>query len=389
MVTAQTSHSAQQLIDLDNELIIDMLPSLSIASTKVLDLLAPVNATAVDIQKLSEQLKNSDSRINIRLRALRGAFESSRPTYGTDHYINISLINQALYGVQDLRSSQEDLSRPDPVLQKANLVTLAITILTSTASSENGPTLQQLDGCFPRPFLSSLASTSRSISRPPAGSNLLHETFEVGLEIRTRLALALLDIHQEESNYHPEWIITQLFFEDPDEASCHSPALDNSLHAKKIRGWGVPGLGMADLSAEMKDKVIQRVNSIFSHIHRKPGADKYVDFEALDSLFPWSTFVSKVIMWARLRTNEIERYLRSSGGAESIENALKPIVRGQSPSEDINVDVAQDIILQKELQTHSSQVLEEPSNKPTRGDMELKGHAKVDGQIVAAPSPKR
>ncbi|KAI9785658.1 MAG: hypothetical protein M1816_008281 [Peltula sp. TS41687] len=391
VATAKTSYSVQQLTELDQELIIDMLPSLSIASTKILDLLAPAKSTVENIQNLSEDLNSSDSRVSIRLKALRGAFESPRQIYGTDHYINISLIHRALCGAQDLSSLQEALSKPDPILQKANLVTLAITILTSTPSSENGPMLQHLDGCYPGPFLSNLTNGSTSTSRSPTASALLDETFEVGLEIRTRLALALLDIHQEEASYNPEWVIRQLFLRDPDETSLPNSALDTPSRPRKVRGWGVPGLGMADLSAAMKDKVFRRVNIIFSHIRGKPepsGTGK-VDFDALDSLFPWSAFVFKVNTWARRRVNEIETYLRSCGGAEGIENALKVTLQGEGTSDTSNGDLARDMILQKELQVYPSQVSGEPSTELRRDNRRLRGHSKGDNHMAAAPSPQK
>jgi hypothetical protein len=170
-----------------------------------------------------------------------------------------------------------------------------------------------LDSKFPAPFLSTLEPNSGSVI---GSSQLLRQTFDLALNLRTQLMLMILSQHAEKPNYDPDAILAYVFFEG-----------DN------VKGWTVPGLGGGGsrLSAEFERLVLERIQRIRQSF-TEPSESLFVagepaempaELKRLEETFPWIDFLSEVVSWNNLRLEEIERQVNGQGGTGAIILALR------------------------------------------------------------------
>ncbi|KAI9819253.1 MAG: hypothetical protein M1827_007409 [Pycnora praestabilis] len=330
--TARTSHSAQELADLNGELILEALPDLAEASSKILNLVARPEASESDLGVIVKELKLPGSFTSKRLKRLEGSFMSHKEEFGSDHYISLSIILRALLGVRLLKDIGHGPWRPDPIIQKANLTILVTKTITSQRESQDTfPVLQQLDGVFPTPFLSTF---STQLGTTFGGSALLDETFNLALSIRTQLLIAMLYAHQDEANYDPDKILTHVFFELPERRDTQLSIYEDTLHNGRLKGWDVAGLGAGDtpLSNQFTNLILQRIQLIrqaFPEESQAMSIGDFADLEQLERMFSWLAFTQGVVSWAALRFEEIDQQLNAQGGLETMQANLEIEMRGR------------------------------------------------------------
>jgi hypothetical protein len=318
--TARTSHSAQELADLDADVILEVLPTLSDTASGLLGILTPAGATTEDITNIAKELLVPGSRTSRRVKFHEGAFKSARGEFGSDDYIDVSIINRALLGVRLTRDIGTGSWLPDPLLQKANLSIFATRMFVHQRGSQDlWAAVAISDSRFPAQFLSSLESNPVS---EVASSRLLRETFNLALNLRTQLMLIILSQHVDKPNYDPDKILRYVFFEPPDGSG-----------TDRVKGWAVPGLGGGGsrLPDEFGKLVLERVQRI-RRSFTEPSESLFVageptempaELKRLEETFPWIEFLSEVVNWANLRLGEIERQIVEQGGTGAIISELK------------------------------------------------------------------
>ncbi|KAH0557152.1 hypothetical protein GP486_005060 [Trichoglossum hirsutum] len=313
--TARTSHSAQELADIDADFILEVLPTLSDTSSKLLSVLAPAGATTEEISNITKGLLLPGSKVSRRVKFQESSFQSARGEFGSDLYIDLSIIGRALLGVRLTKDIGTGPWSPDPLLQKANLATFATRMLVDQRGSQDlWAAVALLDSKFPAPFLSTLEPPPGSAI---GGSRLLKQTFDLALNLRTQLMLMILTQHAERPNYDPDAILAYVFFEGRDN----------------VKGWSVPGLGGGgtQLSGELEKLVLERIQRIRrsfaepseSHFVAGEPAEMPAELKRLEEIFPWVDFLSEVVSWTNLRLEEIERQVAELGGTSKIVLALR------------------------------------------------------------------
>ncbi len=305
--TALTTHSVQELADLDASLIVEALEDLSDSSSKVLDVVAPTDMSAPDTSVVAKELKIPGSRTAKRLSRLEAAFKSHADYFGSETYINNSIILRALTGVRAPEGLDNGPWRPDPLLYKANVTTFVTKILTAERESrDTSSTMEQLDGTFPTPFLRGFTTSPARVDT----SDLLQQTFRLALNIRTQWLIIMLSNHQSEENYDPDTILQHVFFESQ----------------RRLKGWEMDlGDGIGNLPIEFKNQVTKRLNEIrdcFRQSSQAMMAGDHVDLEQMDARYSWPDFLVEAVTWARLRLDETERRIHAQGGVKQIVEAL-------------------------------------------------------------------
>ena len=308
--TARTSHSAQELADLDQESMLDALPDLLGAACKILNLLAPQNALPAHIIGNVKDLQNPGSRASKNLQRLEGTFRLQRALYGTEQFINMIIALRALLKVRHFSQVGSGPWRPDGVLQMANLTTLVMTILPAHRQDPSAQhALEKLEREFPRPFLFEIEVTQAGSVASMGHSGMLENTFAMALELRTQFLIMLLSRHLNQPNFDPDTVLKQVFFES-----------ENA-----VKGWDTPGLQGEELSKQQVEVIKQRVQQIrqlFPEDSQALAAGQFVDLERLGATFPWSAFITSIASWCRRRQDEIEAQLEYQGGLENIVQAL-------------------------------------------------------------------
>lgn len=308
--TAITSHSVAELRDLDT-ILVEFLPDLLASSYKILDMLAPPGASLDTVKAIMKDLKVLGSRRAKRLKHDEDRFNTDREAYGSDNYIQIPLILRKIFGTTDAAS---DHSRPDAILHAANLATMVKTLLvTQKQSRTSHRDLGDLHTNFPDAFLLGFDSNEQVGS-----SNLLAETFSVGLELRTQYTILALLHYKEEPGWNPDEILADYFFEQPDSSTDHFDNLYQDGHVKGI----LREVSNSDIHV---DEIRARVESIREAFRNNPEAVEagdVVDFEMLDLEFPWDSFIANSVQWARSRFDEVVETIKKQGGIEVIVRSL-------------------------------------------------------------------
>ena len=346
--TARTSHSAQELADLDSFEMMDALPDLADVSDKILNLLIPEEVSEESIEAMAKTLQDHTDRLSKKLARLYGSFESTKKIYGNEPYINISIATRGSLAVR--RSSQVGSGpwRPDIVFYKANVAQL-ITSLFSLSTQLMRPWVEKMERDFPIPFLSHL---SKSLQGPQllGPSSLLGETIEAAFNIRMQFFLSLLYQHYREDNFDPDVLLSNVFYAD----------------SNSIKGWDIDGLRTKELTRKHQKMIAERLNVIQEIFN----AQKILDVESLKSKYPWSGFASHLVSWGELRREEIEAQLVLVGGIERIHNALNAEIkrRADPPEGNDGTREGDDSPLNVELDFQPSDLSQYQSDQPEKLD---------------------
>lgn len=308
--TARTSHSAQELADMDSEGMLDALPDLLAAAIKILNLLAPQNALPAYIIGNAKDLQDLGSRVSKNFYRLKRTFRLQRDLFGSEQFINMAIALRALLKVAHVNEVGSGPWRADGVLQMANLTTLAMTILPAQRQDPSAQNvLEKLEREFPTPFLIGIEPIQTGSVASMGHSGMMENTFAMALEVRTQYFIRLLSRHIDRPNFDPDTVLKQVFFES-----------ENA-----VKGWDAPGLRGEELSKQQVEVIKQRVQQIrhtFPEDSRALESGHFVDLERLGATFSWSAFITSIASWCRMRQDEIEGQLEYQGGLENIVKTL-------------------------------------------------------------------
>lgn len=287
------------------------LPDLADASDKVLDLVLPHSIAELSQDRVEAHLRtlqDPSSAARKRLNRLMIGYREQKGVYGNELYINLSIALRGMLGVRRPVEVGDGPWRPDNVFYKANLANL-VTELLSLRADVKQPFVEKMDRDFPTPFLSQISS-KRQASNPTGVTFLVNETFEAAFSLRVQSFLSTMKQYIHELNFDPDDVLRQTFYDD------------NGA----LRGWDIKGLRTGELSKQQQIRMVKRLESIRTHFSQESGnqsAKEVVDVRALKSKYPWSECVVKLVVWARLRANEIETHLASVGGADNLQSAFE------------------------------------------------------------------
>ena len=362
MTTARTSHSAQELADLDATEMADVLPDLADASDKILNLLLPEELSDESIEGIVKPLQDPTSRLAKKLARLTGSFKPIKEVYGNESYINVSIAVRGTLAVR--RSKQVGIGpwRPDAIFYKANIAHLMATLLALPAQSMR-PWAAKMERDFPAPFLSHLSKSQQQVEVPGV-SYLLEETLEAAFNIRMQLFFSLLKQHYKEDNFDPDVLLSDVFYASP----------------QSIKGWDIDGLRSKELTRQHQKMITERLGAIQEIFNEQ----EVVNVKSLTSLYPWSQCVNYLMRWADTRKEELEAQLLLGGGSERIYSALAAEIvrRADMPIEDADIGGGgYDSPLNVQLDFQPSDLSHLPSDRPEQPYIAVKQSVKKKAKI--------
>ncbi|EOA82497.1 uncharacterized protein SETTUDRAFT_140618 [Exserohilum turcica Et28A] len=316
--TAISSFSMAEAEFLESKFIVKHMRKLCDAAEEFLEHIAPSSATMRDDLKNIQEMQKPGSAYSedyldyeIELHVHLKHFKSE------DHnYIHARALHRALFGTNEQPvASQTGL---DLILYLANLLVFAKQMIYSDRDHKTmWDVLRQLDNTFPAQFMRSLQLDGQpSVTGESA---LYRETFELALELRTQLAILVLQKSVDNPDFNPDAMVSEIFFR-----SELSQAVDGSL----IRGWNIAALGGDDspLPQELQKKVVARLNKIrefFPTDKESLERGELIDLEGLRSSFPWEPTILRLLAWVRLRRKELLFLIEERGGAATIARNIK------------------------------------------------------------------
>ncbi|PSN66745.1 hypothetical protein BS50DRAFT_494425 [Corynespora cassiicola Philippines] len=323
--TAISSMSIVEAELLESKLVIRHFSKLYSETKDFLDLLVPKTGRPEDDKTHIREAQMPDSEFNGDFRDFEDDVKHRMKHYRSEHqvYISVRAIHRSLFGPnRDVAAAQCGL---DLVLYLANLLVLAKEMIhSSKTSSSTWGTLRELDNLFPTHFIPNFVDGKDE--RVLAGdSALLDKTFDLALELRTQLAILVLERSSNEKTFDPEEELEGVFL--------HS---ELSQEASNVRGWATSALGGDEkLPQRLSDRVAQRVAELKALVpadaqSREPG--ERIDLDGLNVMFPWEETLLLLLDWARQRYIELDEAIQKQGGISSILEKIKTEM--QRPVED-------------------------------------------------------
>ncbi|KAF2133397.1 hypothetical protein P153DRAFT_363593 [Dothidotthia symphoricarpi CBS 119687] len=318
--TAMPSFSQIEDEALDSEAIMKHLRKLGNAAEDFLDHIVPDNGGQISDLRNLEEIQNPNSRF------LEGyqEFDNELNEYLKDFksqeqdYINVQGIHHALFDVdEDAAAVQTDL---DSILYLTNLAVFAKRMIHPDLSQKDiWDALRQLDMSFPSHFVPSFSAEGDFAAG--GQSALLKKTFKLALEMRTQLAVMVMQRSLNDSSFDPDRVIDEVFLNSEASQEPGRPA---------IRGWSDTALGeKSDLSRRFQSSVLKRIEVIRKYFPMDAGSlerGEKVLIEDLVARFPWDGgegFVVQLLDWTRFRYRELRTAIEKLGGAAAIVRNVK------------------------------------------------------------------
>ncbi|CAG5150518.1 uncharacterized protein ALTATR162_LOCUS2687 [Alternaria atra] len=321
--TAISSFSMVEAEFLEPRFILKHLRKLCDSAEEFLEHIAPDGATMRDdLQNIQEMQKpgsaymeeylDFNDELNLHLKHFKSEEHS---------YIHVRALHRALFGTSDdVAASQSGL---DLILHLTNLLVLAKQMIHSNRDDKNTwDVLRQLDNTFPAQFMQSL---DPDIQPTAAGESALYkDTFDLALELRTQLAILVLQKSADSPSFDAPGTIDEIFFYDESTRDLHADS--------DIRGWNMPALGGdgSSLPQTFQDQVMRRVDEIWKYLPEHKAVQR-ADLEELKPAFPWEPTILRLLDWVRLRHRELKTVIDNLGGPIAITRNVKQALEEPQP----------------------------------------------------------
>ncbi|KAH7077830.1 hypothetical protein BKA63DRAFT_467223 [Paraphoma chrysanthemicola] len=316
--TAISSFSMVESEFLDSRKILKHLRKLCESATEFLEHVAPDNGSLEDDLRHIHEIQKPDSDFTDEYRDFNEELELHLKHYKSEehNYIRVRAVHRALFeGNHDLAAAASGI---DLILYLANLLVFAKQMIHSDRSEkEIWDALRQLDNSFPSQFMRALNTDAEPTN---AGeSALLQDTFNLALELRTQLAILVLERSTADSEFNPDEAIIEVFLR-----SDSSQESANSM----IRGWSIAALGGDDaaLPQQFQHFVVERLNKMrefFPVNEQSLENGDLIDLEGLGASFPWEATILRLLHWVRLRHRELRQTIDGLGGGAAILRSIQ------------------------------------------------------------------
>ncbi|KAF2033622.1 hypothetical protein EK21DRAFT_57998 [Setomelanomma holmii] len=314
--TAISSFSMVEAEFLDPKKMLKHLRKLCESASEFLEHLAPDQGRVEDDMHHILEIQKPDSDFTDEYRDFNEELELHLKHYKSEehNYIHLRAAHRALFDANhDVAAAQSGL---DLILYLANLLVFAKQMIHSDRNEkETWDALRQLDHSFPSQFMRALDAESTSAGE----SGLLQDTFNLALDLRTQLAILVLERSSADSDFNPDDVLTEVFLR-----------LESSQETigAIVRAWNIAALGGGDsaLPSQFRISVIARLNKIREHFpldNESLESGDVIDLEGLGANFPWDATILRLLHWARLRHRELHAAIEALGGGVAILQNVK------------------------------------------------------------------
>ncbi|KAG4439771.1 hypothetical protein IFR05_004739 [Cadophora sp. M221] len=341
--TAMTSYSAQEIAKLD-PMMAEILRELLESASKILDQLAPKGAIETDeqVETIVTDLKVPGSRRGKHLHLHEQMFLVAKAHYGNDIYIRPSFVLRKLLGTAN---PEEGNFRPDPVIYAANLATLVTEFLVlQRGEAKTKSTLQGVCNIFPESFTGKLDQAVQA-----GQSDLVDQVFDLALDFYTQSSIVCLALMDEEGHgLTPDQVLASVFYDQFDDSNPRAPfaEMTDGGVLKNILRSGQP---YSEVQFEMIQERLALINGTFRNSDEAREARDLVDFDQLNEMFPWSTFITHLVQWTRSRFTEITETINRQGGIDEITQSLIELIKSNDSQVEIQYDPPPTVTRKREL----------------------------------------
>ncbi|KAL5120680.1 hypothetical protein ACEQ8H_001429 [Pleosporales sp. CAS-2024a] len=319
--TAISSFSMIEAEFLEPKFVLKHLRKLCEAAQEFLEHLAPdagnMQADLHNIHQLqkpesdfAEEYRDFNDELNVHLKHFKSEEHG---------YIHVGAIHRVLFPVNpDLCAAESGL---DPILYMANLLVFAKDMIPSDREDKQiWDALRRLDNYFPSHFMRSLDSETGSTAA--GDSAMLMDTFQLALELRTQLAILVLQKSASDSDFNPEEAIHEVFYRS---------GMSQENETAFLRGWNTVALGGDETALPQPfenhvEERLAKIREFFLSNDELSERGDVLDFDGLSRFFPWQATVLRLVEWVRYRHRELFITIEQLGGPVTIVRNVKQLI---------------------------------------------------------------
>ncbi|KAK3679121.1 hypothetical protein LTR37_021423 [Vermiconidia calcicola] len=295
--TAKTSFSQEEIQDLDRDVMVDLLPSLSSAAEELSRLLVPADLKSRPVVR--KEIRTVGTKHNKLYNNRIASIDLHKGHFGSTEYLQPSIVLRALLGVQNIRDVPEATWRPDGVIYKINLASMLKCILISFSENESPPSV----GAY-----NLLEALDLNFASAIAGPEFSNNAFEMCMATVTHLCIHRLEAYQADPYFKPSDIVTLAFYAkdaDGDLTFRHR----NVLHMMQLP----PGD-----QERYTDMIRQNVDQMVAIFDDDNPATWDHALHTLKVQFKWQQFVDHAIDYYLERKQELDEQIAAVGGIDQI-----------------------------------------------------------------------
>ncbi|KAK4547692.1 hypothetical protein LTR36_000649 [Oleoguttula mirabilis] len=297
--TAKTSFSQEEIAELDPDVMVDVLPNLASAAEQLAKLLVPAEMKSRPV--IWKEIRIDGSRHSKLFNNRVASLMVHKDSFGSQEYIQPSVVLRALLGVQTMEEVPAAPWRPDNIIYQVNLAQM----LRTTLVFIQDPTELDTEG------YNALSTLLTQFATAIAGPLFDVEAVRTCLALQAQLSVCRLHIFQAHPNYVPTAIVDETFFTRED---------DGRLVYVLQDALGMGSLGDADLAA-WHDTIEQLVDGLKSPFQtgdpNLPAA-----LGALRATYPWHQFVEQAVQYYEARKARLDQEIAAAGGLTAIVGSL-------------------------------------------------------------------
>jgi hypothetical protein len=273
---------------LDFDDVVDSLTDLHRESSNVIQFFS--NHTPESLTALYAELQDPSSKPSGRLRRMLGKYIFTRQPFGSEPFVNTSVIARKLQNGEAGIDLMDGNWRPDAIVYLANL---AQTLATAFSGVED-----QMDEFFRDLHTGSLHHFASSEPTSRFCTKSTEQLVEFLIAVRTQYFIHVTHHRGKQANFDPDELLNELFFE---------------------RGMNrlseIPGLAY---QSDAVDRRILEIKKFVTTNSRNP-----VKIDQLQKAFPWTDFLLQVYQWASVRRQELEAQIAVQGGMDYIVDHIR------------------------------------------------------------------
>ncbi|RMY80506.1 hypothetical protein D0861_08564 [Hortaea werneckii] len=298
-MTAKTSFSQEEIADLDPDIMVDVLPNLVAAADQLCALLFPADPKQRPVVWQEIHIEGSRHRklLNNRL----SSFLLHKNNFGSQEYIQPSIVLRALLSVSSIDQVSDGPWRPDDLLYKINLAQMMRTVLDTVID----PT--ELDAARYESFDKLIQAFPTAI----AGHGFSSEAMRTCLALQTQLSVARLHVFHSHPEYDPTSVVDSVFFKRNEDGEY--------VHAYHEH------LNLDELDPLELERWTQEINALVAALQapfQDANKDLMVALADIREEFPWQSFVNQAANFYELRKADINMAINKAGGVDAVVASL-------------------------------------------------------------------
>ncbi|KAI7082210.1 hypothetical protein KC356_g8559 [Hortaea werneckii] len=298
-MTAKTSFSQEEIAELDPDIMVDVLPNLVAAADQLCALLFPADPKQRPVVWQEIHIEGSRHRklLNNRL----SSFLLHKNNFGSQEYIQPSIVLRALLSVSTIDQVSDGPWRPDDLLYKINLAQMMRTVLDTVIDpteldAERYESFDKLIQAFPTAI---------------AGHGFSAEAMRTCLALQTQLSVARLHVFHSHPEYDPTSVVDSVFFkrnEDGEYVHTYHEHLNlDQLDPSELERW------------------TQEINALVAALQapfQDPNKDLMAALADIREEYPWQSFVNQAANFYELRKVDIDMAINKAGGVDAVVASL-------------------------------------------------------------------